>query len=81
MGKSNPEQEYATYFKEHYAGISKTQRDWAMKCLDKGQFTTPYGLTFYFPDTKMSKSGHISNSTSIYNYPINKIVALQRNLH
>lgn len=61
---------YCEYFKDKYKGISGTQREWAMRCLDKKQFTTPYGMVFYFPDTKMSRSGYITNTTSIYNYPI-----------
>lgn len=63
-------QAYCEYFKAHYAGVSKTQYGWALKCCDKGQFTAPYGMTFFFPDTKMSKRGYINNTTSIYNYPV-----------
>lgn len=61
---------YCEYFKNKYEGISGTQREWAMKCLDQKQFTTPYGMVFYFPDTKMQRGGYITNTTSIYNYPI-----------
>jgi DNA polymerase I-like protein with 3'-5' exonuclease and polymerase domains len=61
---------YCEYFKEHYEGISSTQRGWALKCVDKKQFTTPYNMTFYFPNCKMNRNGYISDSTSIYNYPI-----------
>lgn len=63
-------QEYCEYFKEKYQGISETQRGWALKCASEGQFTTPYGMTFYFPGTKMQRSGYITNSTNIYNYPV-----------
>jgi DNA polymerase I-like protein with 3'-5' exonuclease and polymerase domains len=61
---------YCEYFKEKYTGISATQRTWALRCVDKKQFTTPYGMTFFFPDTKMNRSGYINNTTSIYNYPV-----------
>lgn len=61
---------YCEYFKEKYEGISGTQREWALRCVDKGQFTTPYGMTFYFPGTTMNRNGYISNTTSIYNFPI-----------
>ena len=63
-------QAYCTFFREKYDGISKTQRDWALKCVDKKQFDTPYGMTFYFPKCKMQRSGYISNTTEIYNLPI-----------
>lgn len=61
---------YCEYFKDKYKGISKTQRTWALQCLDKKQFTTPYGMTFFFPNTKMTSRGYINNTTSIYNYPV-----------
>lgn len=61
---------YCEYFKDKYKGISATQRGWALKCVDQKQFTTPYGMTFFFPTTKLQKSGYIVNTTSIYNYPV-----------
>lgn len=65
-------QAYCEYFKDKYKALSKMQSDWAYTCLDKGQFTTPYGMTFFFPDTKMmAKTGYITNTTSIYNFPVN----------
>lgn len=61
---------YCEYFKAKYCGISETQRSWALKCVDKKQFTTPYGMTFYFPNAKMDRRGYINDTTSIYNYPV-----------
>lgn len=61
---------YCEFFKKKYVGISSTQRTWTLKCLDKGWFRTPYGMQFYFPDTKMMRSGHVTNMQSIYNYPV-----------
>lgn len=63
-------EEYCTYFKDKYKGISSTQRGWALKCVDKKEFITPYGMTFFFPNTTMNKRGYINNTTSIYNYPV-----------
>jgi DNA polymerase I-like protein with 3'-5' exonuclease and polymerase domains len=61
---------YCEFFKDKYKGISATQRGWALKTVDKKQFTTPYGMIFYFPNCKMQRSGYITDTTSIYNYPI-----------
>ena len=61
---------YCEFFKAKYKGISETQRGWALKCVDQKQFTTAYGMTFYFPLAKIKKSGYISESTKIYNFPI-----------
>lgn len=65
-------QAYCEFFKNKYEGISSMQRDWALTCVDKKQYTTPYGMTFYFP-AEVQKSGYISFSTQIYNYPIQGI--------
>ena len=61
---------YCEYFKDKYAVLSETQRQWALSVASKGWFRTPYGMKFYFPGTKMQASGYITNSTKIYNYPI-----------
>ena len=65
-------QAYCEFFKNKYVGISEMQRSWALTCVDKKQYTTPYGMTFYFP-AEVQKSGYISFSTQIYNYPIQGI--------
>lgn len=70
MGKLPAEQAYAEFFKKKYHGIADTQRNWCMSVLGKGWFTTPYGMRFYWPGTKMSRSGYIENTTAISNYPI-----------
>lgn len=70
-GRGTPAVEaYCEYFKNKYEGMSSMQRSWVLKCADKKQFTTPYGMIFYFPDTKTQRSGYITNTTSISNYPI-----------
>lgn len=64
-------QAYCEYFKNKYQGISSMQRAWALQCVDKGEYTTPYGITFYFPNTKIhSRTGYIDNTTNIYNFAI-----------
>jgi len=66
-----PEQkEYFRYFNDRYQGVAVTQRRWILEVLDRKQFTTEYGLTFYFPGTSIKPSGWITNTTNVYNYPI-----------
>lgn len=62
--------EYCQFFKDKYKGIAAMQRTWGLKCVDRGEFETPYGMIFYFPDTKMQRSGYITNTTSISNFPV-----------
>lgn len=62
-------QAYCEFFKNKYEGISSMQREWALTCVDKKQFMSPYGITFYFP-AEVQRSGYISFTTQIYNYSI-----------
>lgn len=61
---------YCEFFKEKYQGISETQHGWAVEAFNTKQQHTPYGMRFYWPNTTMYKSGQISGTTQIYNYPI-----------
>ena len=62
--------EYCQFFTEKSADIARTQGDWAFTALQTGKQVTPYGMVFYWPGTTMSRSGYISNTTQIYNYPV-----------
>lgn len=69
-----PEQRrYYKFFQERYSGIYSTQKGWTYEVLKTGQLRTETGLIFYWPGTKMSKSGYIDNTTSIFNYPIQSL--------
>jgi len=69
-GGTPEQQRYFQAFKETYKGISTTQRRWLLGCLNSKRVDTEYGLTFYFPNTVLRNSGWITNTTNIYNYPI-----------
>ena len=71
-GNSGTPREKAYYaaFRERYNVMYNTQRSWAFKVLAKGELRTDYGMRFYWPNTKMTESGYITNSTNIFNYPI-----------
>ena len=71
-GKSDAQRAYAKAFKEKYKGIAETQKGWTYEVLADGCLRTPYGMIFHWPGTKMSVTGYIDNTTSIYNYPINR---------
>lgn len=63
-------QAYCEFFKNKYAAMSAMQYSWALQCADKGEYTTPYGMTFFFPGTSIRSNGSITNTTNIYNFPI-----------
>jgi DNA polymerase I-like protein with 3'-5' exonuclease and polymerase domains len=64
------QQEYYKAFKEKHQGITQMQEDWKNTVLRTKKLRTVTGLEFYWPDTKLSRSGYITNSTNICNYPV-----------
>lgn len=70
MSGTEAEQTYYRAFKEKYKGIANAQRRWIDTVLEKGCLTTEWGLKFYWPDTRMDRSGYVTNTTSICNYPV-----------
>ena len=69
-GSHPAEVEYCEFFKNKYKGVADTQYNWSLEVLNKKELRTPYGMRFYWPDTVMKKGGYITNSTQIYNYPV-----------
>jgi DNA polymerase I-like protein with 3'-5' exonuclease and polymerase domains len=64
------QQAYYGAFKERYHGIANCQTTWTHQVLRDKFLETEWGLRYFWPDTKMMRSGYITNSTSIYNYPV-----------
>lgn len=64
------ERGYYQAFRERYPEVYRTQSGWTYTVLETKQLRTPSGLVFYWPDTDISKSGYITNTPSIFNYPV-----------
>ncbi len=64
------EQAYYTAFKQKYLGIARAQESWKSEVLKTKQLLLPTGLRFYWPDTRITNTGYITNSTNICNYPV-----------
>lgn len=67
------EQAYYAAFRAKYPGIAATQEAWKQEVLRNKCLRLAHGLTFYWPDTRMSQDGYISNSTAICNYPVQNL--------
>jgi len=63
------EQEYYTFFLDKHRGIREMQDLWIDEVLRTGQLRTITGLIFYWPDTKVTERGYVTNTTQICNYP------------
>lgn len=64
------EQEYYEAFRTKYKVMFETQRGWTHEVLEHGRLRTASGLIFYWPGTSMSRTGYITNTPSIFNYPV-----------
>ena len=64
------EKRYFKAFRERYAGIFKAQTDWTYQVAKTKQLRIASGLIFYWPDTEIKERGYITNTTSIFNFPI-----------
>ncbi|MEK0324841.1 MAG: DNA polymerase [Nitrosopumilus sp.] len=57
-------------FRELYSGIADTQQSWIDEVLDRKYLITEWGMRYYWPNTTMDRSGYVTNTTSICNYPV-----------
>lgn len=67
---TDAEQAYYRAFKERYKGVAETQGRWINTVLMEKKLETEWGLVYYWPDTTMDRSGYITNTTAICNYPV-----------
>ena len=67
------EKAYFEYFRTRYEGIFNTQTAWTMSVARHKTLVMPWGLRAYWPDTEIRKSGYITNTTQIFNLPIQSL--------
>lgn len=73
MSGTKAEQAYYEAFKDKYKGIAQAQKSWTYDVLRSKCLRIASGLVAYWKDTKMSKSGYITNTTQIYNLPVQSL--------
>ena len=64
------ERRYYEAFRREYASVYNEQQRWVYEVLRTHSLTIASGLKFFWPDTKMRSSGYVTNTPSIFNYPI-----------
>lgn len=71
-GQSGTKSQRAYYaaFRERYHATYETQRGWCYEVLKTGKLRIASGLIFYWADTTQTSSGYITNTPSIFNYPV-----------
>lgn len=76
--KGTPAQErYYAAFRARYPVLAAAQASWAAEAVKDKQYVTPWGLIYYFPTAKLSKSGYANVTTSVYNYPIQALATAE----
>lgn len=68
---------YYEFFRGRYNGCYRTQTGWVYSVLKDKFLTLPWGMTFYWPDTKQERSGYITNTQSIFNYPVQSLATAE----
>lgn len=71
------QQAYYKAFKEKYDGIARTQEQWISTVLANKVLRTEWSMRYYWPDTKMERSGYVKNRTSICNYPVQALATAE----
>lgn len=71
------EQKYYAAFREKYPSIYSTQMGWTRTVLETKRLTTDWGFTWYWPDTTIKSTGYITNTSSIFNYPIQALATAE----
>ena len=69
-GKDKAEEAYVARWREEYPDLFREQTNWTLVVADQKKLKTKYGLTFYWPDVTMYRSGYVKYSTEIFNLPI-----------
>ena len=64
------QQRYYAAWRERYCGINGMQKEWISEVQVTKRLITPYGLRFYWPWSRTSKSGYLNVSTAVCNYPV-----------
>jgi DNA polymerase I-like protein with 3'-5' exonuclease and polymerase domains len=67
---TDAERAYYQAFRDKYSAIHETQQHWIRTVLREKSLRTEWGLEYFWPDTKTTKSGYVTNTTSICNYPV-----------
>lgn len=67
---TDAEQTYYAAFRKKYPEITATQQRWIDTVVRDKKLETEWGLVYYWPDTRMDRTGYVRNRESICNYPV-----------
>lgn len=71
------QERWYTEFKRRYAALAEVQKGWVSQVLTTKRLTLPWGMTFFFPNARMSSSGYVNVGNAVYNYPIQSLATAE----
>lgn len=64
------QQAYYRAFRERYPQIDEMQKSWISEVAMSKRLITEWGLRYYWPYARISKSGYVNVTTAVSNYPV-----------
>jgi DNA polymerase I len=61
---------YLAAFRQEYSDLYKVQTEWTLRVARDKRLVTEWGMVFYWPNCKISRSGYVEGTTQIFNYPV-----------
>lgn len=61
---------YCEAFTKKYHELTEEQDRWIDEVISTGKLVLPWGMTYFWPDTRLMPDGYVTNSTNIKNYPV-----------
>ncbi len=70
---------YYEAFRERYPGIASAQKGWVFEVLNSQDkaLHTMWGMRYYWPYARVSSSGYVNITSSVYNYPIQALATAE----
>ena len=77
MRGTEQQERYYKWFRKQFPDLAETQTGWTLEVLANDTLRMPWGMQWYWPNTRQSKSGYIDNTPSIYNYPVQSLATAE----
>lgn len=71
------QKEYYAAFQQKYATLFQTQTDWTLSVLRDKELRLASGLVMYWPHARMSQDGYVSDTSAIFNYPVQSLATAE----
>lgn len=74
---STKQEKWYQEFKRRYAALERVQKGWVSRVLTERKLVMPWGMTFFFPNARISSSGYVNVGNAVYNYPVQSLATAE----